>query len=299
MNDRYSDMRGRITGDTWLDELARASVDALSTRRRRIIAPDPFLVVNIGVDLDATTLTTVTKNVQNAVARVGHLIVDQRTDADRVLSSDLTRTPLFPLYNQHRRIIFGFTAPPSEDPTALFPTEPGHVTIAERAAAELLQVLPSNADDFEALETILGRARATRNAVRDLATTASATMGMNLLVHGREELRSTLTQVQASTLAVDLAEETEYETEQFSVQGKLDGARMRRRIFYFEGRNQDYQGGYDPDLAATVRNFIDLPARAGMERIRRKKLTGTPGRWTYRLLSLSEPGATPSDPGLF
>src|SRR6476469_2534596 len=48
--------------------------------------------------------------------------------------------------------------------------------------------------------------------------------------------------------------------------------------------------GLRRDLADTVKAFIDKPAVAILERVRHRRVTGSAGRWSYRLLNLRQPG---------
>jgi hypothetical protein len=83
--------------------------------------------------------------------------------------------------------------------------------------------------------------------------------------------------------------------ERVEVAGRLDGLRTRRRVFFFEGPNIEYEGGFEQDLADTVKAFIDKPAMAILERVRHRRVTGIAGRWSYRLLHLRRPGEPAPD----
>lgn len=85
----------------------------------------------------------------------------------------------------------------------------------------------------------------------------------------------------------------EIERERLEVEGRLDGVRTRRRLFYFDGARETYEGGFEEDLAETVKQFIDKPAVATLERVRKRRKTGVVGRWSYRLLYLRAPGNPP------
>jgi hypothetical protein len=101
--------------------------------------------------------------------------------------------------------------------------------------------------------------------------------------------------VDQARLLADSLDAGEIQRERLDVEGRLDGVRTRRRVFYFEGPHQDYEGGFEQDLAETVKRFIDKPAVAVLERVRQKRKTGVAGRWSYRLLHLREPGAPSPD----
>jgi hypothetical protein len=282
----FADARRDITGNSWLDDVARASLAAAETKFEGLTAP--FLAVNVDADLDALALATITKSVQFAVARVGNHLANPKAEANRVNASDLKRVRLFVRRNLSRRIEFAFEDPNRLEPT-MFGEHPGDL-FAERAAVELVELLPETATDRDSIRAIPARDRATLNAIKDLVDAVKDTTGIAMHVHASTSDRtSVLTLDQARELS-DTLIAGQFERERLTVEGRLDGLRTRRRVFYFEGPSSDYEGGFEQDLADTVKKFIDRPAIAILERVRQRRVTGTAGRWSYRLLHLRRPG---------
>lgn len=278
----FADARRAITGTTWLDDVARSSLAAAEAKFEGITAP--FLSVDVDADLDALALSTITKSLQFAVARVGHHLADPTAEANRVDAPDLDRARLFVRRNSSRRIEFAF-----EDPNQPTPVIFGHhprALVAERAAVELAELLPETATDTDSIQAMPARDRASLNAIKDLVDAVSRTTGISMHVHASTSDRaSVLTRDQAKELS-DTLVASKMERERIEVSGRLDGVRTRRRVFFFEGPHSDYEGGFEQDLAETVKKFIDKPAVAILERVRHRRVTGVAGRWSYRLIHL-------------
>lgn len=282
----FSDLSRSITGTSWLDDVARASLATAEAKFAGMTAP--FLAVDVDADLDALALSTISKSVQMAIARVGHHLADPKAEANSVRASDFERARLFVGRNLTRRLEFAFQDPDRPEPV-LFGPHPRDL-FAERAAIELVELLPESATDSDSIEAIPARERASLNAIKDLVDAVKVTGGISMHVHASATDRSSvLTRDQAFELS-DTLQAGEIERERFDVEGRLDGVRTRRRVFYFEAPGRDFEGGFELDLAETVRAFIDRPAIAKLERVRRRRVTGAAGRWSYRLLHLRRPG---------
>jgi hypothetical protein len=287
----FADARRAIAGTSWLDDLARASLAAAEAKFEGITAP--FLAVDVDADLDALALSTITKSVQFAVARVGHHLANPTAEANRVYTPDLERTRLFVRRNVARRIEFAFEDPNQPAPV-MFGDHPSDL-FAERAAVELAELLPETATDTDSMRAMPARDRASLNAIKDLVEAVKETTGITMHVHASTSDRaSVLTLEQANELS-DTLGASQPERERIEVVGRLDGVRTRRRVFYFEGPHTDYEGGFEQDLADTVKKFIDKPAVAVLERVRQRRIAGVAGRWSYRLLHLRAVGEPTPD----
>lgn len=288
---RFRDARSEITGTSWLDDLARASL--LAAEAKFDGRGPSYLAVDVDTDLDASSLATITRSVQSAVARVGSHIANPKAEANQVRAIDLERTRLFVRRNAARRIEFSFAHPNRPQPV-MFGDHPQDEFTAI-AAMELAELLPESARDSESVQAVPARDRASLNAIRDLVTAVQKTSSMSLhvIVVGNER-NSVLTADQATMLA-DTLLVSDIQRERIEVSGRLDGVRTRRRVFFFEAPGHEYEGGFEQDLAETVKSFIDEPAIAILERVRRRPVTGIAGRWSYRLLHLRPPGTPPPE----
>jgi hypothetical protein len=283
---RFDELRRDISGRTWLDDLARASLVAAAAKFDGVRTP--FLAVDVGTEIDAEAFAIIASSVQDAVARVGRRQVDPRAKANTVRAADRERARLFVRRQMGRRVEFGFENPDVVDPV-LIGDHPVALQ-AERAALELAALLPETADDTDSVQAMPARERASLNAIRDIVQVVRETgdIAMHVVTH-EEERNSVLTSAQAQTIAEDLSE-PEVETDIKVVNGRLDGVRTRRRVFYFEtidGRT--FEGGFEQDLSPIVKRFLDEPATAVIQRVRFKTKTGVAGRWSYRLLELRGP----------
>ncbi|MFT8181032.1 hypothetical protein ACLXNF_25945 [Mycobacteroides chelonae] len=286
----FEQMYREITGDSWLDNLARASIVAAAARFDGV--RPPHLAVDVNTELDAQAFAIIASSVQDAVARVGRHLSNPSSNADSVLRTDRERARLFPRRQMGRRIEFAFENPDIAEPP-LF----GERTIsyAERAALELADLLPENAEDVDSVMAIPARERANLNAIKDLVTAVQGTAGISLHVVSRnQERHSVLTADQARTINEDLSG-AETESHIINVPGRLDGVRTRRRVFYFEAENHTYEGGFEQELATTVKAFLDEPAVATLRRVRLRRKTGSAGRWAYNLLALRRPDEVSED----
>ena len=287
----FADARRAITGSSWLDDVARASLAAAEAKFEGVTAS--FLAVDVDKDLDALALSTITRSVQFAVARVGHHLANPKTEANQVHNPDLERVRLFVRRNVSRRIEFAFEDPNQPAPV-IFGDHPGDL-FAEKAAVELAELLPETATDLDSMRAMPARDRASLNAIKDLVDAVRKTTGISMHVHASTSDRtSVLTSEQADELS-DTLVASKLERERIEVTGRLDGVRTRRRVFYFEGPNNDYEGGFEQDLAETVKKFIDMPAVAVLERVRHRRIAGVAGRWSYRLLHLRGIGVPTPD----
>ncbi|MDT5330859.1 MAG: hypothetical protein QOF31_2156 [Mycobacterium sp.] len=143
----FADARRDITGNSWLDDVARASLAAAEAKFEGVTAP--FLAVDVDADLDALALSTIAKSVQFAVARVGNHLANPTAEANRVHAPDLERVRLFVRRNLSRRIEFAFEDP-NRPELVMFGEHPGDL-FAERAAVELAELLPETATDLDSM----------------------------------------------------------------------------------------------------------------------------------------------------
>jgi len=163
----FSEARREITGDSWLDKLARASLSAAEAKFSGREAPLLRVVLSGVRAMDAHDSYLVTKAVQDATAKLGHIISDPTTERSAAYRSDRERARLIQRGQTGNVIVFGFpesTVEPQEYDLGIT-TE----TLAERAVRELVSVLPSSADDDASLDAVLAQRPTVRNAVNDIA----------------------------------------------------------------------------------------------------------------------------------
>lgn len=282
---KFMDARHQIDGDTWLDNLARASLTA-ADRRFGDGGRQAFLAVDLDRDINADDLSIISRGLQNAVARIGKYITNPTSEAVQLRESDREFARLYPRGQFGRRLEFVFDSPGNSETHLLHLS--AVETAAERAVTELIEMLPGSKDSPHFSSTILARDRAARNAVQDIASAVQETSGisMKITTHVGDNFQSIVTPDQASEISKELKNSSEVERDTITVDGRIDGMRTRRRIFYLETQTTDYEGAFDADLVDVVKHYIDRPVTAIIERVRPLKKTGPRGRWSYRLIGI-------------
>jgi hypothetical protein len=292
VNGGFRAARHAITGDTWLDDLARASLSAAEAKFSEEPEATPLLRVSLrGVhDLDVQISYVLTKAVQDATAKIGHVLRDPKSEVAAVYAGDRERARLIQRGQSGGMILFGF---PVIEPISSNTYITGIVeTLAERAARELVSVLPRSSDDDASLDAVLAQRPTVRNAVHDIVNAVpSQTQGLDFRltrVTG-ETIDSVLSAEQATVLRSSLTEASR-EVRTVTMAGRLDGVRTRRRIFYLELESgSDIHGAIDIEQLEDVRQNLDRPVIVTLKEERVTTVTGRKGHPYYRLISIESP----------
>ncbi|QWF81571.1 hypothetical protein [Amycolatopsis sp. CA-230715] len=275
-----------IPGGTWLDDLARASAMAAHAKFERT-SRSPLLKVSMlgSTQADAYTFSDIGRALQDATAKIGHIIRNPSGEVTIVQPADRDKAPLIQRGQAGNTIFFGFPEPEPAD--ALI--HDGIETLSERAVKELCDFLPANGSDDGALDAVLLQRDTVRNAVSDVvnAVTKNAGIGLQLTPTAGDEVVRSLTSDQAKVLHSSLRESREeigYET----VSGRLDGVRTRRRIFYLERESGGtIQGAVAPDLLDEIKENLDRPVTARLRVVRTTTIDGRRGRPVHELLEIT------------
>lgn len=275
-----------IPGGTWLDDLARASAMAAYAKFERT-SRSPLLRVSVLGEshLDAYTFSDISRALQDATAKIGHIIRNPSGEVTFVQPADREKAPLIQRGQAGNAIFFGFPEPALDD--ALI--HDGLESLSERAVKELCDFLPANGSDDGALDAVLLQRDTVRNAVSDIVNAVSkhAGIGMGLTPTSGDELTRSMTTEQARVLSSSLRESREavgYET----VSGRLDGVRTRRRIFYLERESGGtIQGAVAPDLLDEIKEHLDRPVTARLRVVRSTTIDGRRGRPVHELLEIT------------
>ncbi|MEY7972614.1 hypothetical protein AB8O38_11510 [Saccharomonospora xinjiangensis] len=274
-----------IPGGTWLDDLARASALAAHAKFERT-SRSPLLRVSVlgSSHLDAYTFSDISRALQDATAKIGHIVRNPQAEITSVQPSDREKAPLIQRGQAGNAMFFGF--PETSMPDALI--SEGIETLSERAVKELCDFLPVNGSDDGALDAVLLQRDTVRNAVSDIvnAVMRTASIALSLVPTTGEEVARSMTSEQARVLQSSLRESREdvgYET----VTGRLDGVRTRRRIFYLErDTGSTIQGAVAPDLLDKIKENLDRPVTARLRVVRTTTIDGRRGRPVYELLEI-------------
>lgn len=286
MKDEFRRIAEEIPGGTWLDDIARASAMAANAKFERT-SRSPLLQVSLigATHLDAYTFSDLSRALQDATAKIGHIIRNPSGEVTIVQPADRDKAPLIQRGQAGNAIFFGFPEPATED--ALI--NDGLETLSERAVKELCDFLPANGSDDGALDAVLLQRDTVRNAVSDIvnAVTKNAGIGLRLTPTSGEQVARSMTTEQARVLSNSLRETRDavgYET----VSGRLDGVRTRRRIFYLERESGGtIQGAVAPDLLDRIKAYLDRPVTARLRVVRTTTIDGRRGRPVHELLEIT------------
>ncbi|MFI5584362.1 hypothetical protein ACIA5G_04955 [Amycolatopsis sp. NPDC051758] len=287
MRNEFRRIADEIPGGTWLDDLARASAMAANAKFERT-SRSPLLHVSVigEQSIDAYTFSDISRALQDATAKIGHIIRNPSGEVTIVQQADRDKAPLIQRGQAGNAIFFGFPELESVDDALIVD---GIETLSERAVKELCDFLPANGSDDGALDAVLLQRDTVRNAVSDIvnAVAKNAGIGMALTPTSGEQLTRSMTTEQARILQGSLRESREavgYET----VSGRLDGVRTRRRIFYLEREGGGtIQGAVAPDLLDKLKENLDRPVTARLRVVRATTIDGRRGRPVFELLEIT------------
>lgn len=289
-NGPFRDALRDITGDSWLDDLARASLLAADAKfSPDHITPPVLRVVFAGMrDVEARDSYLTTKAVQDATAKLGHLIRNPGSETSVAHAADRAKAPLLLRSQTGNTIVFGF---PALDDESSLNTLPGTITetLAVRAARELVSVLPSSSEDDAALDAVLAQRITVRNAVNDIVNAVprkAAGLGLELNPSTGESVSSVLSAAQANVLK-DSLKETRVDRRVVSMTGRLDGVRTKRRIFYLEPEaGPEIHGALDLELLDNIRANLNQQVVVQLEEQRIQAASGKRSQPLYRLMSI-------------
>ncbi|GAB3135746.1 hypothetical protein [Amycolatopsis sp. NPDC004378] len=287
MKNEFRRIADEIPGGTWLDDLARASAMAANAKFERT-SRSPLLHVSVIGEqtIDAYTFSDISRALQDATAKIGHIIRNPSGEVTQVQQADRDKAPLIQRGQAGNAIFFGF---PELDVTDDALIVDGIETLSERAVKELCDFLPANGSDDGALDAVLLQRDTVRNAVSDIvnAVAKNAGIGMALTPTSGEQVTRSMTTEQARILQGSLRESREavgYET----VRGRLDGVRTRRRIFYLDREpGGTIQGAVAPDLLDQIKENLDRPVTARLRVVRTTTIDGRRGRPVFELLEIT------------
>lgn len=277
----------------WLDRLAAASLEAAEAKFGPA-EPHPLLTVELQAsEVDTWDTARVALAVQNATAKLGHLISDPKTNSAQSRRSYREAAPLIPRGQAGRTLFFGFpTATTGELHDPLFDMRVS--TLPERAVVDLVGLLPKGPEDYRALDAVLARRVTERSAINDLVRAVQETdsgVTVSFRDHTGKTAASVLLQDQAATLE-DALRETSIDRREITLTGSLDGMRTQRRIFYLLGDDgREISGGVDTELLTEVREHIGDTVVATVEEVTSVEQSGKRSRPSYRLLRLTRPAS--------
>ena len=281
-----------ISGESWLADLARASLVAADAKfSPQHVNPSNLRISLQGIrELDAHDSYVMIKAVQDATAKLGHIIRNPRSETSAALAADRNRARLIQ-NNQFANVIsFGFPITSNESANDAFGEQVGQVeTLAERAAGELVSVLPRSAEDDASLDAVLGQRPTIRNAVNDIVNAVplrADAVDFQLTLRTGETVGSVISAEQAQVLKTNLRE-ARIDTRTVVMAGRLDGVRTSRRLFYLElPTGTEIRGAVDLELLEDVRINLNREVIATLEEQRVRSFAGKKSHPFYRLIKI-------------
>lgn len=289
----FDEAIARAPRETWLDEVAYASLQAAKAKFFPADRPEALLTVSFdGATIAPWKAATVSVALQDATAKIGKLIADPRREYVNNRLQNRDDVPLLNRGSTGRRLYFGFPTPipPVADSDPLMPVfEP---SLSERAVRELISILPRGVDDDASLDALIARRLTERSAVSDLVDAISKvsngiTLNLEASDARAEPNSSKLTLDQAAVLKDSLAEASAMK-EILEVPGIIDGMRTSRRVFYLdtdEGRT--INGAISAEMIEDVKNAIGRHVVATVEASTIRNRAGRRGRTVYQLIALN------------
>ncbi|MGW0770279.1 hypothetical protein [Streptomyces sp. NPDC002676] len=299
LRDKYARALQATEGTDPLSRLARASLQASAVKfsglgllqtaagpgfKFRLANPD-----NGGL-IAAHEVGDFLQRVQKAVARLAKARRVRRADVVRLQPMDLVAARLDVAASMAGSIIVDLQphAPTVEDNQD--DLAPAGVSWAEIGAVELVRALPEGPDDEASMDSLFSASPVMRRAVADLiADLPNPNLDISLAVQRGtgERISSVLSAGQAATLRERLGVIRE-EREIIRLQGRLDGLRTRRQIFYFEPpTGSEIHGFVDDSLVSVVKEHLDQEVEVRLESFVLRSAAGRRSQRRYRLIEVA------------
>ncbi|MDX2357442.1 hypothetical protein [Dietzia sp. PP-33] len=274
-------------------ELARSSLLAAESKFYGVNAPRLTVSIDGGA-VSAYESAKLTMAVVDATALFSRYVLHPGEDAVNVLADHRKQLSLRPLGSAGNHLEFGF---PDVERDAEFAPLFGDrsVSLAEKAALDMAEVLPGGTDDDGALDSVLSLPVAQRKGIETLAKAVKDIdhgLAMTVSVASGQSSTAMLSRPQAVVLK-DALSETKVQKRLVTDRGVLDGVRTRRRLFYLERDTGDIHGSVADDVLPELGRHLGKPVQVTLEEITPIRASGSRGKTTYRLTSI-----TP-DAGLF
>jgi hypothetical protein len=245
-------------------------------------------------EVDAHDSYLATKAIQDATAKLAHIIRNPRSETSIAHAADRAKAPLLMRSQTGNVIIFGFPVVEDEVPPG---TLAGIVpeTLAVQAARELVNVLPSSSEDDAAIDAVLAQRLTVRNAVNDIVNAVpkkAEGLGIQLQRGSGDTVSSILSTEQAGMLK-DSLKETRVGRRVITMAGRLDGVRTKRRIFYLEPESGgEIHGALDLESLDEIRANLNRHVVVRLEEERIESVSGRKSQPLYRLLRIESEPAT-------
>lgn len=268
--------------------LAAASLAAMFNRyaspeqRLSTVAPTELEITG-RLPLTARRQAVIQEKVTRAVTLMGHSIRHPGEEPQHLWDDHYAYTDLLVRHSRSAVVLI-----PEAEPPALFEGLDHVETLAERAMARLVNVLPMSADDASYETRVIELPPVERKAVLEVTEVAKRLNGIGAHLSGYEPVEATMTLEQAVDLAALLKEVEIGEPEEVHLKGRLDGLRFKRQRFWLEAQGgREYEGAVDASLMPKVRELLDRPVLVVLMASTPRDRAGRAKRTTYLLTDVS------------
>ncbi|MCI3932097.1 hypothetical protein [Streptomyces sp. AN091965] len=299
LREKYLRALQTTEGDDPLSRLARASLQASATKFSGLglleTAQGPGLNFRLadtehGGLISANEVADFLQRVQRAVARLAKARRARVADVVKLQLLDFEVARLDVAASTPGSVIVDLrphAQPADEESGELAPVG---VSWAEIGAVELVRALPEGPEDEESLDSLFSASPVVRRAVSDLIVgLPNPKLDISLAVQRGtgERVVSAISAGQAESLRERLNIFRE-EREIIRMQGRLDGLRTRRQIFYFETpAGVEIHGFVDESLVNVVKANLDEEVEVALESFVLRSAAGRRSQRRYRLIEVA------------
>lgn len=230
--------------------------------------------------LTSRQLALASDHFARAVAAIGHEISDPSQHYGQLAASDYARAPIYTTSTPGGALLFSAARGGLIEGQAV-------ESLSEKSLTRLAMLLPSAPDDPLIEGRVLALRAPSARAVLEVAQTAKDLHGLRLELRGGQEVvKSVVTDDQADFLD-DILKDATTQVEKQHYEGRLDGMRYKRRMFYLETEGgHEVSGVVDEALVNRVNELLNDRVQADVERVTRRNRAGIAQRPTFRLVDL-------------
>lgn len=299
LRDAYVRALQTTEGSDPLSQLARASLQASAMKFSGLglqeAATGPGLNFRLsdtshGGLISANEVGDFLQRVQRAVARLAKARRSRVADVVKLQLLDFEVARLDVAASVPGSVIVDLRPHAQSDGEERGELPPAGVSWAEIGAVELVRALPEGPNDEESMDSLFSASPVVRRAVADLIFgLPNQNLDISLAVKRvtGERIVSSLSVGQSESLRERLNIIRE-EREIVRMQGRLDGLRTRRQIFYFETRaGVEIHGFVDESLVNTVKANLDEEVEVALESFVLRSAAGRRSQRRYRLIEVA------------
>jgi hypothetical protein len=299
LREKYVQALRSTEGDDPLSRLTRAGLGAAAQKFTGLNLQDAWTSPGLNFRLaDSTSGGLISANevgdflqrVQRAVARLAKARRARLADVVKLVALDFEVARLDVAASAAGSIIVDLQPHVQAEADEEGEIPPSGVSWAEIGAVELARALPEGPEDEASMDSLFSASPVVRRAVADLISKLpNPNLDISLTVKRGtgERIVSSISAGQAVVLRerLDIIRE---EREVIRMQGRLDGLRTRRQIFYFETpAGAEIHGFVDESLVNVVKENLNEEVEVALESFVLRSAAGKRSQRRYRLIEVA------------